>query len=101
MAWFARLTLQVWQLRYLVSQEQSHVLHPLLACHLQIAMACLLPTSADRRSSTKAGLMDSQTKHATVRDEAKSVVKGKRTATRGRHPWQKASSQKHRARDGL
>ncbi len=41
--WFAGLTLQIWQLLYLFSQEQSHVLHPLLACHLQIAVACLLP----------------------------------------------------------
>ena len=101
MAWCAWLTLQIWQLLYLVSQEQSHVLHPLLACHLRIAMACLLPTSADRCSSTKAGLIVSQAKHQTVRVEAPSVVKGKQTAIKGRHPWQKSSDQKQRARGGL
>ena len=88
MAWCAWLTLQIWQLLYLVSQEQSHVLHPLLACHLQIAMACLLPTSADRCSSTKAGLTVSQAKQQTVRkankQQSRADIHGKSQVTRSK-----------------
>ena len=47
MARLAWLTLQIWQLLCLISQEQSHILHPLLTRHLQIAMASLLPRSND------------------------------------------------------
>jgi len=76
-AWFAWLTLQIWQLHYLVSQEQSHILHPLLACHLQIAMARLLPTSADPCSSTQAGLSwtPNSQKWGTISDERQKARK--------------------------
>jgi len=89
-AWFAWLTLQIWQLHYLVSQEQSHILHPLLACHLQIAMARLLPTSADPCSSTQAGLSwtPNSQKWGTISDERQKARsdKGQMSTAKAKRP---------------